>query len=113
NRRSLPFGQPLLRANRGPRREHRASGGLHGDGRLVAPGPRRRSGETPGRRERQADSIVSRGHRSCRCGGSCTERRLGPSMRETQKTLADEGWELRKISRGADEETHQAEFALK
>jgi len=34
-------------------------------------------------------------------------------MRETQKTWIEEDLDHWKISRGADEETHQAEFALK
>jgi len=34
-------------------------------------------------------------------------------MREKQETLVEEDMDLWKISRGADEETHQAEFALK
>jgi len=34
-------------------------------------------------------------------------------MREIQKTVVEEDLDLWKISRGADEETHQAEFTLK
>jgi hypothetical protein len=34
-------------------------------------------------------------------------------MREKQEKLVEEDMDLWKISRGADEETHQAEFALK
>jgi len=34
-------------------------------------------------------------------------------MKDIRKTLVEQDLDLWKISRGADEETHQAEFALK